>query len=103
MDKSSDSKLKFRQASNFCKSVLEAAKFACANKAKESITSQKLGCQDFWQVPNSVLNKGKFAIPPLLNGPEVLSFASDKGKLFAGNFSKNSNLDDSACGDFRKL
>ena len=31
----------------------------------------------------------------LFNGLEVLSFASDKAKLFAENFSKNSNLDDS--------
>ena len=30
-----------------------------------------------------------------INGPEVLSSASDKAKLFAKNFSKNSNLDDS--------
>ena len=37
----------------------------------------------------------KYAIPPLFNGPEVLSSASDKAKLFAKNFSKNSNLDDS--------
>ena len=42
-----------------------------------------------------VLNKGKSAIPPLFNRPEVLSSASDKAKLFAKNFSKNSNLDDS--------
>ena len=34
-------------------------------------------------------------MPPLLSGPEVLSSASDKAKLFAKNFSKNSNLDDS--------
>ena len=37
----------------------------------------------------------KSAIPPLFNGSEVLSSASDKAKLFAKNFSKNSNLDDS--------
>ena len=35
------------------------------------------------------------AIPPLFSGPEVLPSASDKAKLFAKNFSKNSNLDDS--------
>ena len=93
--KSSDSKVKFMQAGNRCKRVLEAAKLACANKTKESITSQKLGSRDFWRIANSVLNKGKSAIPPLFNGPEVLSFASDKAKLFAENFSKNSNLDDS--------
>ena len=94
-NKSSESKVKFRQASNRCKRVLEAANFAYATKTKESITSQKLGSQDFWQIANSVLNKGKSAIPPLFNGPEVLSSASDKAKLFAKNFSKNSNLDDS--------
>ena len=40
-DKSSDSKVKFRQASNHWKRVLEAAKLAYANKTKESIMSQK--------------------------------------------------------------
>ena len=94
-DKSSASKVKFREASNCCKRVLEGAKLAYANKTKESITSQKLGSRDFWRIANSVLNKGKSAIPPLFNGLEVLSSASDKAKLFAENFSKNSNLDDS--------
>ena len=45
-EKSSDSKAKFRQASNCCKRVLEAAKLPCANKTKESITSQKLASRD---------------------------------------------------------
>ena len=63
---------------------------------KESITSQKPGSHNFWQIANSVLNKGKSAIPPLFNNLEVLSSASDKAKLFAKNFSKNSNLDDSS-------
>ena len=93
--KSSDSKVKFRQASNHCKKVLEAAKLAYANKTKEYIISQKLGSRDFWRNANSVINKGKSAIPPLFNGPKVLSSASDKAKLFAENFSLNSNLDDS--------
>ena len=94
-EKSSDSKVKFRQASNHCKRVLEAAKFRFANKTKESITSQKLGSRDFWRIANSVINKGKSAIPSQFNGPEVLSSASTKTKLFAENFSMNSNLDDS--------
>ena len=42
-----------------------------------------------------VLSKGQSAIPPLFIGPEVLSSASEKAKLFDKNFSKNSNLDDS--------
>ena len=94
-EKSSDSKVKFRQPSNLCKRVLEDAKLACANKTKESVTSQKLGSRDFWRIANSVLNKGKSAIPPLFNSPEVLSSASDKAKFFAENFSMNSNLHDS--------
>ena len=94
-DKSSDSKVKFRQASNCCKRVLEAAKLAYLNKTKESMTSQKLGSCDFWQIANSVLNKGNSAIPPLFNVLKMLSSVSDKAKLFAENFSKNSNLDDS--------
>ena len=50
--KSSESKFKFRQASNRCKRVFEATKLAYHNKTKESITSQRLGSQDF----------GKFSI-----------------------------------------
>ena len=62
---------------------------------QESITSLKLGSRDFWQIANSVLNKDKSALLPLFNRLEVLSSASDKAKLFAENFSLNSNLDDS--------
>ena len=43
-DKSSKSKVKFRQASNHCKRVLEAAKLI----QQESNTSQKIGSRDFW-------------------------------------------------------
>ena len=50
---------------------------------------------DFWQIANSVLNKGKSAISPIFNSLVVLSSSSDKEKLFAETFSKNSNLDDS--------
>ena len=46
-DKSSASKVKFRQANNRCKRVLEAAKLTYADKTKKSITSWKLGsCDD---------------------------------------------------------
>ena len=53
-DKSSNSKVKFRQANNHCKRVLEAAKLAYANKIK-NFTSQKLGSQGIWRIANSVL------------------------------------------------
>ena len=84
-NKSSGSKVKFRQASNRCKRVPEAAKLAYANKTKEFVNSPKRRSRDFWRIAESVLNKGKSAIPPLFNCPEVLSSASDKAKLFAKN------------------
>ena len=65
------------------------AKLTYANKKKQFITSQTLGSCDFQPVFNSVLNKVKSDIA------EVLSSASDKAKLFAKTFSKNSDLDDS--------
>ena len=37
-----------RPARNHCKRFLEVAKLAYATKTKESITSQKLGSQNFW-------------------------------------------------------
>ena len=86
--------MKFQQASNHCKKVLKAAKLAYANKIKKSITSQKLRSGNFWRIADSVLNDGTSAIPPLFNGPEVLSSAFDKAKLFGKVFSKNVNLDD---------
>ena len=91
-NKSSESKVKFRQPSNRCKRVLGAAKLAYATKTKESITSQKLGSWDFWHIANSVLNKSKSAIPPLFNGLEVLYSGSDKAKLFAITFPRTQIL-----------
>ena len=55
--KSFESTVKFRWVSNHCKRVLEAAKLPYVNKTKESMTSQKLGSRDFWQIPNSPKRK----------------------------------------------
>ena len=85
--------MKFKEASNCCERVPGPAKSAYANRAKTSITSQKLGSFDFWRIANGTLNKSKSSLPALFNDPEVLSSASDKAKLLAENFSKNSNLD----------
>ena len=94
-NKSSGSKVKFRQASNPCKTIFEAVKLAYANKTKVSITFQKLGPWDFYRISNNVLNQGKSAVPPLFNDQEVLSSVSDKAKMFSKKFFKNTNLDDS--------
>ena len=75
--------------------VFEAAKLAYANKRKEFITVWKLRSRDFLWNANSVLSKGKSAMPSLFNGLEVVSSASDKANLLAKNFSMNSNLEDS--------
>ena len=64
-------------------------------KTKEFISSQKRGSWGFLRIANSALGKGKYAIPPSFNAPEMLSSASDKAKLFAKNFSRNSNLHES--------
>ena len=94
-DESTESEEKFRQISDRCKRVLEAAKLEYANKTNESITSQRPGSRGFWQIANSLFIKGKSAIPPLFNGLEVLSAASDKAKLSAENICRNCNLDGS--------
>ena len=67
----SESKVKYRQAINRCKMVLEAAKLAYANELNESITSQKLGCPDYLQIANSVLNESKPVKPPQPRGVVV--------------------------------
>ena len=61
-NKSSETKVKFRQASNLCKRVLEATKLAYPSKTKASIFFQKLGSRDFWQSANSVLTNGPMVI-----------------------------------------
>ena len=85
-DKSSDSKVKFRQANNLCKRVLEAAKPTYDNKTKETITSQKLNSRDFWRIANSVLSKGNSPILSLFNDPEVLFLHLIKQKCLLNTF-----------------
>ena len=59
---------------------------------QKSIFLQKLGSRAFWRL--AILNKFKSAIPPLLNGLEVLAFASNKAKLCIKILPENLNLDD---------
>ena len=95
-NKFSESKVNFRQAINGCKRVPEAVKLAYANiKQKSPSYARNLHLGTFDELPISVLNKGKSTIPPRFNDLEVLSFASDKLKLFAENFSMNSSLENS--------
>ena len=68
------------------KRVLEAAKFAYNIKTKESITSQKLDCATFRELLIMFSTKVNLCL---------LYVTSDEAKLFAQNFSKNSNLSNS--------
>ena len=94
-NKSSEVRVKFRQAGNCCKSVFEGAKLVYANKTKDVISLQTLGSQDFCRIANSFINKCKSVIVLLFNSLDVLSSALDKVNLFPKTFSKNSYLDDS--------
>ena len=69
--------------------------FLCLHQQNQFSESKVKAGQKLWQIPDSVLiNKHKSAIPPLFNGSDMLSSVSDKVKLLAKNFSKNSYLDD---------
>ena len=94
-EKSSESKVKFRQASKCCKSVLQAVKLAHANKKKSPLPPRNLALGTSGELLIVLNHIVKSAIPFLFNGLELLSSASDKAKLFAEDVSKNSNLDDS--------
>ena len=84
-NKSSESKVKFRQASNHCERVLEAVKLAYLIKQKSSSVPRYLTLGTFGKL--SIFHKGNSPIPHLFNGPEVLPSASNKAKSFAEKFS----------------
>ena len=94
VNNSDESKTLFRQASNCCKRVIEHAKLQYTERIRDQIISQKIGTRDFCRTANSVLKRDKSSIPPLFNGPEVLTSASDKAELLAEQFAKNSTLSD---------
>ena len=77
------------------KGFLKLANLHVLIKQKSPSLPRNLTLGTFWRIASSVLTIGKSAIPPLFNDLEVLSSVSDKAKLFAENFSMNSNLDDS--------
>ena len=68
-NKSSASKLKFRQACHHCKSVWSSQN-VYANETKEAIFSQKSGSCYFWQIANSGRSKGNSTAPSPFNGTE---------------------------------
>ena len=74
--------------------VLRNAKDSYAASIQSRIENERLGSREFWKITNKVLNRGKTSVgPTVINGPELLSSASDKAKLFATNIAANSTLD----------
>ena len=60
-----------------------------------TIASQHIGSRDFWRISNSIQS----SIPPIFNGPEVLTPSSkDKANFFARKLSANSTLYDTLHG-----
>ena len=94
-EKSSHNKVLFNQARNHCKSVINNAKSTYQQETHNRISSQKIGSRDFWRIIKSVTSNKRSSIPPIFNGPEVLSSSKDKAELFSNIFSTNSTLDDS--------
>ena len=81
--------LNLRQSSN--RLVIVAKGFL---KQKSPSLSRNVAFRTFGELPIVLSRKVNLPYPPI-NDSEVLPSASDKAKLFAENFSKNSNLDDS--------
>ena len=89
-----ETKAAFRTASNHCKRVIKNARELYAKSIKSKVAEQRLGSHQFWQIANRILNRSVCSIPTIINGPEVISSAADKAKLFAKNFAANSTLCD---------
>ena len=89
-----ESKVRFTQASNHYKRVLEAAKLVYANKTNESTSlPTNLALRTFGKLP--IVFSTKVNLLYLLYSTILmccLPTASDKAKLFAEHFSNNSNL-----------
>ena len=81
--------LNLRQSSN--RLVIVAKGFL---KQKSPSLSRNVAFRTFGELPIVLSRKVNLPYPPI-NDSEVLPSASDKAKLFAENFSKNSTLDDS--------
>ena len=96
-NKSSQSKVKFRQASNCCscQGFLKLPNLHMLLKQKSPSLPRNLALGTFGELLIVFSTKVNLLYLLYSTDRKVLSSASDKAKLFAKNFSKNSNLDDS--------
>ena len=61
-----ENKKLFCDSHNRCKRVLKYATSNYAETTRRSFASQLIGYRDFWKICNSVLNRGKSTMPPLM-------------------------------------
>ena len=94
-NKSSESKVKFRQASNRCKRVLKLPNLHMLLKQESPSLPGNLALRTFGKL--LIVFSAKVNLLYLLYSTNwrCCLLHPDKAKLFAKNFSKNSNLDDS--------
>ena len=94
-DKSSDSMVKFRQTSNRCKRVLVAARLAYLIKQNTLLLPRNLAVVTFGEL--LIVSSTKVNLLYLLysTAQRCCLLHLIKQKLYAENFSKNSNLEDS--------
>jgi len=87
-----ENKRLFSTARNRCKNVLQNARDNYQESVKAKISTQRLGSREFWKIFNSVTKKGKSVIPPLLDGPRVVSSTRGKAEILASSFARNCTL-----------
>ena len=91
-NKYSAPKVEFRQTSDRFERVLDATKLTYANKTKESVTSLKLGSNNYLRIANARLHKGKSARSPLFHECQLLLSASSKANFLRETFQRTQIL-----------
>ena len=89
---STSNRASFRKARNDCEKVLKAAESRYIESTKSKISDQTLGSKDFWRILNSVLNRGKSSVPPLVSGSQIIQSSKGKAEVFATMFAEHCRL-----------
>lgn len=92
-DKSDSNTCLFVLARNMYKPVLNEAKLIFAERMKQHITSRQFDSKYYWRLCKGVLNNNKYAIRPLVNQFEILTYSGGKAACFTRKFSFHWKLD----------
>jgi hypothetical protein len=89
--------VEFIAARNICKRTILLAKRSFIQKTSEKLASLPNSSKSFWSVAKRISkNFCTSSFPPIINSDgKISSTPQDKANVFAAEFSKNSNLDDS--------